>query len=423
MTPNDTLIVGVDIHRRRNVVQVMDSHGHILTEKLSLANNRHGTDDLVQHLALLARAGNVATIRLAAEATGYYWLPFFVHLEQAPSHLKHPLRLYLFNPRLTANFRKAFSRQDKSDPLDAHVIAERLRFGHDLPVPFRMDELYFHLRTLTRHRFHLVRELVRVKSYTLPQIYLKASDYTLSGSERPFDSAFTATSQAVLLHFHSMEEVAAMPLADLAEWLDEKGKRRFADPESNARRLQRVARTSYRLPTTWLNSVNMAVSLSLRHIKALQQLLNRIDTAIVAVMEAFPNTLTTIPGIGPVFAAGIIAEIGHLRRFNYSQAKVAGYAGLQWKRTQTGNFEAEETPRQRGGNAFLRYYLCEAAQLVRMHAAEYEAFYQRKFDEVPKHKHKRALVLTARKLVRLVVRLLTTNEPYRARMVPSEVTT
>jgi hypothetical protein len=35
--------------------------------------------------------------------------------------------------------------------------------------------------------------------------------------------------------------------------------------------------------------------------------------------------------------------------------------------------------------------------------------------EVPKHKHKRAVTLTARKLVRLVVRLLTTNEPYQAR--------
>ena len=31
------------------------------------------------------------------------------------------------------------------------------------------------------------------------------------------------------------------------------------------------------------------------------------------------------------------------------------------------------------------------------------------------HQHQRAVVLTARKLVRLVVRLLTTNEPYQAR--------
>ena len=50
-----------------------------------------------------------------------------------------------------------------------------------------------------------------------------------------------------------------------------------------------------------------------------------------------------------------------------------------------------------------------------MRDAEYAAYYQRKYDEVPKHQHKRAMVLTARKLVRLVVRLLTTNQPYQPR--------
>lgn len=137
-------------------------------------------------------------------------------------------------------------------------------------------------------------------------------------------------------------------------------------------------------------------------------------------MALFPNSLTTIPGIGPVLAAGIIAEIGDLSRFDYNHARVASFAGLKWSRHQSGDFEAEETRRKRTGNPFLRYYFCEAAQSVRMREAEYGAYYQRKHDEVPKHKHKRALVLTARKLVRLVVRLLTTNEPYRARTAPKD---
>jgi hypothetical protein len=47
-------------------------------------------------------------------------------------------------------------------------------------------------------------------------------------------------------------------------------------------------------------------------------------------------------------------------------------------------------------------------------------YYNRKYKEVRKHQHKRAVVLTARKLVRLVVRLLTTNEPYRLRQAPND---
>jgi hypothetical protein len=64
------------------------------------------------------------------------------------------------------------------------------------------------------------------------------------------------------------------------------------------------------------------------------------------------------------------------------------------------------------GTSILRYYLIEGANLIRQHNLEYQAYYRRKFAEVPKHPHKRALVLTARKLVRLVFALLTKNQTY-----------
>ncbi|SFK34822.1 hypothetical protein SAMN04488569_10251, partial [Marinilactibacillus piezotolerans] len=44
-----------------------------------------------------------------------------------------------------------------------------------------------------------------------------------------------------------------------------------------------------------------------------------------------------------------------------------------------------------------------------------EAYYQKKYKEVPKTQHKRALVLTARKLVRLVFALLSDHQLYIAR--------
>lgn len=50
----------------------------------------------------------------------------------------------------------------------------------------------------------------------------------------------------------------------------------------------------------------------------------------------------SIPGIGPVYAAGIIAEIGDINRFE-GQASVAKYAGLVWSQYQSGSFEAENT--------------------------------------------------------------------------------
>ena len=52
-----------------------------------------------------------------------------------------------------------------------------------------------------------------------------------------------------------------------------------------------------------------------------------LDKAIEQQFEIIPNTLTSIPGIGKVYSAGIIAEIGDIRRFN-SQTFVSKYAGL-----------------------------------------------------------------------------------------------
>ena len=44
--------------------------------------------------------------------------------------------------------------------------------------------------------------------------------------------------------------------------------------------------------------------------------------------QIIPNTLTSVPGIGKVYSAGIIAEIGDIHRFN-SQASVAKYGRKQ----------------------------------------------------------------------------------------------
>ena len=416
MFTTSDLLVGVDVHRRNNVVQVMNGVGDSLAKPQHVANNRPGTAALIQQLADLAQAGGFAHIHIAAEATGNYWLPFFCELEQSPELAAWPVSLYPFNPKVIHKFRHSLGDWDKTDTLDALVIAERLRLGRQLPYPFQMEERYLPLRTLTRYRYHLVGEVVRVKSYALSLVYLQASDYTV---DRAFSDVFGKTSQAVLKEFPSLEAVAAMPFDDLVEWLDVKGKRRFADPQDNARRLHRIAQDSYHLPEPWLAAVNTALSLSLRHLTVLEQLLTRLDSAIADLMTQIPNSLTTIPGIGPVFAAGIIAEIGDLARFDYRHEKVASFAGLKWSKHQSADFTAEETHLKRTGSACLRYYLCEAAQLVRMHDAEYSAFYQKKHDEVRHHQHKRAIVLTARKLVRLVVRLLTTHEPFRARQVPS----
>lgn len=111
-----------------------------------------------------------------------------------------------------------------------------------------------------------------------------------------------------------------------------------------------------------------------------------------------------MPGIGPVYTAGILAEIGQTERFP-NEASLAKYSGLVWRRRQSGNSETQATPRVRAGDQYLRYYLVEAADSVRRHDPTFTAYYDKKYREVPKYQHRRADLLTARKLVRLVFAL------------------
>ena len=76
--------------------------------------------------------------------------------------------------------------------------------------------------------------------------------------------------------------------------------------------------------------------------KALEAQIREFDKAIKSQMELLSNVLISVPGIGPVYSAGIMAEIGDINRFN-NQAALAKYAGLAWKQHQYGGFEAETT--------------------------------------------------------------------------------
>lgn len=411
---SNPLLVGVDVHRKTNTVCLMDGQGRELTPRFTVDNNRPGTETFIRRVAQQVVAGDFDAIEIAAEATGWYWWHFFQTLDQDPFLNQWPLALYPFNPRLTANFKKTYVDLDHSDPIDAFVAADRLRLGRDLPAPFHYEERYFPVRLLTRYRFHLVHNLAREKAYCLAILYLKASEYTRKG-KKPFSSVFGAASRAVLQEFDSIEEIAAIPFDELVEFIDCKGKRRFPDPVENARKLQQVARDSYHLPEALTRPINLILGMSLKHISFLERQEKRLASAIAEGMELIPHTLDTIPGFGPVFSGGIITEIAGVERFDYNQAKVAKYAGLKWHKHRSADFQAEETRLTRTGNRYLRYYLCEAANQVRMRDPEYAAYYDRKYHEVRKHQHKRAIVLTARKLVRLVVRLLTTNQPYRPR--------
>lgn len=111
--------------------------------------------------------------------------------------------------------------------------------------------------------------------------------------------------------------------------------------------------------------------------RSLKAQIKSFDKAIELQLQSIPNTLTSVKGIGLVFSAGIIAEVGDIKRFS-SQASLAKYAGLVWTQHQSGNYQAQNTRLINSGNRFLKYYLTEAAYSLLRCDAEFKRYYSLK---------------------------------------------
>ncbi len=397
-----TLNVGIDVSHQQHSVCLLDEAGGVVGKPFRVANNAPGAQALARTLEQASVGYDQVLVGL--EATGLYWWHFYLSLVRSANPAS-PWRVVVFNPKVIRGFREAFTSMEKTDPKDAHLIADRLRFGRlpDYPPP---DPRYFPLQRLTRYRFHLVRTLVRTKAHALTLLFLYASEYERLA---PFKDPFSATSLAILSEQRGLDAVAGMPLAELIDFLETQGRHNFKDPAGLARLLKQVVADTFPLDQDAVEPVHFALSSALGHIRFLGEQLQTLDRRIAQELTRFPNTLLSVPGIGPVYAAGLIAEIGDIHRFPDEDA-LAKYAGLWWPRHQTGQFEGADRPLSKAGNRYLRYYLCEAANSLRLHNETYRQFYERKYQETPKHPHKRACVLTARKLVRLVAALLRTHQ-------------
>ncbi len=402
-----SLFIGADVSKNDFKVQFLDDQGKTVYKRQKFSNDHPGLESLINLILSVRETGKMDRVTVGMESTSVYDWHLKMELAANQQLALHKCDVYSFNPKVVANFKKAYVDLPKNDWTDAWVIADRLRFGH-LPEKTQVDFRYLPLQRLTRFRCHLMQAVTREKNYFLTNLFLKFN--TLQQNEILSD-LFGATSESLLIEFFSPDEIAARPLEELIDFLMEKGKKHFTDPEATAQALKVAATNAYRLKGRLLEPVNLILATSIETIRCLEKQVKQIDKAITKEVTNFTQTLDTIPGIGPVLSAGLIAEIGSIYRFKNDSA-LAKYAGLTWRDNQSGEFKGDDKPLTKTGNSYLRNYLVQAANCVRKNEPVYKEFYNRKYRQATSHHHRRALVLTARKLVRMVDALLRTNQVY-----------
>ena len=405
------LYVGIDVSSKSNVVYFMKPDGS-KHSNFSVNNSLDGARQLSRRIVSAITSESLTDLVIGLEATSVYGENLVCFLREDGSLAKFNRKIHVLNPKQVKKFKDSYPDLPKTDYVDSYIIADALRFGRINKEVYMDDYRYKALQNLTRARFFAVQNLTKEKQRFLNYLFMK---YSSMAQEKVFSDTFSVTALAVYEEFDSPDQLAYMDLQELTDFIKEKGKNRFPDPDSVAKAIQKAARSSYRLPKTVNDSVNQVLSISISSMKALESQIKEFDKAIAAQLELIPNTLQSIKGIGPVYSAGIIAEIGDINRCP-NQAALAKYAGLAWNKHQSGDFEAQNTRLIKSGNRFLKYYLSEAAWSLVRCDTEYSNFYHLKFKEVNKYQHKRALALTARKFVWLVFTLLKENRLY----IPSE---
>ena len=130
-----TLYVGIDPHQKENFCCLLDQEGNKIINTFSVANNLEGAKELEDRIDLIMKEHCFTELKAATEAVSFLDLHIVDYLASSKLLSKYSPSIYQFNPKITSGFKKAYPDKDKTDAIDAFVVADRLRFGR-LPEPY-----------------------------------------------------------------------------------------------------------------------------------------------------------------------------------------------------------------------------------------------------------------------------------------------
>jgi transposase len=297
--------------------------------------------------------------------------------------------------------RDAYRGEAKSDPRDAQIIADQLRLRWRSLGEVRLaDENIAELRLLASHRRDLVQEQTRRIS-RLREILLGV----FPGLEATLD----LTNMGALLALTKVARpVSARKLgkAPLARWLKSQGVRKadaLAESIVSVAQAQRHELPAAEVRATLVAEIASEIVRSKEHLAALEV---RLEELVAANPKG--EIIRTLPGMGVVLTAELLAEIGDLTRLG-SADQLAAAAGLAPVLRASGAIAYQRRAR-RSNKALKQVFYRSAFCALSSHKTS-KAFYQRKREE-GKHHHQAVLAL-ARRRVNVLWAMLRDGQIYR----------
>jgi len=389
------IAVGIDVGKRAHEACFLGADGREVARPLRFPNTHGGVQALLKRLQTLAEPATIAL-----EASGHYWLGLQRCLHQ------QGLSVRVVNPLQTERLRGLSVRKTKTDRRDAAVLADLVRIGR-ARANYVPDDTLLKLRELTRFRWTLMDQIGDAKRRilgVLDRVFPEFADH--------FSDPFGTSARELLTRAASAAEFAALDLDELTTLLQRASRKRFGRAKAEA--LQQAATNSLGLATL-AEAARLQLRALLAQLALLEQQVAEMDGAIAELVDQLHQPLTTIPGVGAVLAATILAEIGAIDRFPSSRALVA-YAGLDPSVFESGQFQGKRQHLSKRGSPSLRRALYLATHSACLHNPDLNAYLQRKLAEGKPYKA--ALVATARKLLARIYTILKERRPFKVSETP-----
>ena len=384
-------IVGIDIGKNHHEASIVSPEGKQIGRSLRFATTHKGADSLMSFI--FKNIGNSPCV-FGMEATGHYWYPIYSFLKAKG------YTIYVINPIQSDSLRKMYIRQTKNDSIDSFLIAEVIRFGQ-FGTTSMADENILAMRQLCRYRDSVISSRTEIKlriGTIMEQIF---PEY-----EKQFSSLWMSTSMGILEKYLTPENIENAPIDELFEIIKDKSHNRLT-------RAKAISIKEAAADTFGIKIAQDAFSFQLKQLidrmNFLDKQIEALDCQILEYYEKFDCYLHTIPGIGIIGAATILAEIGDISRFKNSSSLIA-FAGIDPTVRQSGEFNSTHNHMSKRGSPYLRHAIFLAATTCSFHNSPLNAYYKKKRDQ-GKH-HLTATGAVARKLTSVIYAVLRDSKPY-----------
>jgi len=384
-------IIGIDIGKNHHEASIVSPEGKQIGHSLRFATTHKGADSLMSFI--FNNIGNSSCI-FGMEATGHYWYPIYSFLKA------RGYTIYVINPIQSDSLRKMYIRQTKNDSIDSFLIAEVIRFGQ-FTTTSMADENILAMRQLCRYRDSVISSRTEIKlriSTIMEQIF---PEY-----EKQFSSLWLSTSMGILEKYLTPENIENAPIDELFEIIKDKSHNKLTMKKAIS--IREAAADTFGIKIAQ-DAFSFQLKQLIDRMNFLDKQIEALDCQILEYYEKFDCYLHTIPGIGMIAAATILAEIGDINRFKSSSALVA-FAGIDPTVRQSGEFSSTHNHMSKRGSPYLRHAIFLAATTCSFHNSPLNAYYKKKREQ-GKH-HLTATGAVARKLTTVIYAVLRDGKPY-----------